>query len=165
MITLRNFIFALAAVLCLGAVGFFLFLSGNKDMPAKQLSVFAQLVSKDSDEHELTAALRARKIAGLFADECRVEISSRNISKTYASQDISSEALSARSRYSLIQLEFDKIKTDFVNPHTAKITGRAFLETGWTGGGGMRGVYEGNCQLEKVEKKWVFTNIRARLVN
>lgn len=163
---LRNIIIASVALSVAAAAGmlaFFAFFQSDEALVGKQLNVIAELVSKDSDEHELTAAVTARKIAGLFADDCWIEIPAHNISKTYAKQELSPRVLSARYRYSEILLQFNDVEIGFPDNQTARVVCTALVEALWTGGGGIREDYEIVCRFKKIENQWLFSHVKARL--
>ncbi len=147
-----------------GIMVFFWFFQSDEAKIKKQFNVIAELASKASDEHELTAAVNARKIGEKFAETCRIEIPAYNISRTYAGKEISARIMGARSRYAEILLTFHDIDIRFPEEETARVVFTAYVEAVRLSGEPFREVHELVCRLEKNGNDWLLTQIEGVLV-
>ncbi len=147
-----------------GIIAFFWFFQSDEAKIKKQFSAIAELASKASEEHELTAAVRARKIGDRFAETCRIEIPAYNISSTYAGKEIPARIMGARSRYAEISLTFHDIDIRFPEEETARVAFTAYVEAVRLSGESFREVHEFVCRLEKNENDWLFARMEGVLV-
>jgi hypothetical protein len=151
-----------AAVLVLaGIIALFWYFQGDAARIKKRFNTITELAEKSPDEHELTAAVNARRIGDMFADTCRIEIPSYNISRTYTREDIPSHVMGARYRYADIAMKFHDIDIDFPEEGIARVTLTAYVEAVWISGEAVREVHEIVCWLEKIEKDWFFNQIEV----
>lgn len=151
-----------AAVLVVAAIiAYFWYFQSDEAKIKKQFKTIAELAEKGSDEYELTAAVSAKRIGGMFADTCRIEIPSYNISRTYARDDIPAQVLGARSRYSDISMKFHDLDIDFPEEGRAQVTLTAYVEAVRVSGEAVREIHEIVCRLEKIEKDWFFNQIEV----
>ena len=160
MVALRN-IAAAAVIVAAGVFAFFWFFQSDEAKIKKQFKTIAKLASGISKEPELKATAGARKIGGMFADTCHIEIPSHNISNTYARRDISPRILGIRSRYSDISLKFHDLSIRFPEEKIARVVVTAYLEATQISGETVREASEIVCRLEKSEKDWLFKKIEA----
>ena len=100
---------AAAVLAAAGITAFFWYFQSDEARIKKRFKSIAELASKSGDEHELTTAVTAKKIADMFADTCGIDIPSYDISRTYAKNDIPAHVMGARSRYTDILLKFHDI--------------------------------------------------------
>ncbi len=152
---------AAAVLIVAGIIAFFWYFQGDEARIKKRFKTIAELAEKSPDEHELTAAVNARRIGGMFADACQIEIPSYNISRTFDRKDIPGRVMGARSRYTDISLDFHDITIDFPEDGTAQVTLTAYMEAVWLSGKSVREVHEIACWLEKIEKDWFFNQIEV----
>ena len=160
MVTFRNLI-TISVIVIISTIAFFWFFQSDEAKIKKRFKTIAELSSKSSNEHELTSALSARKIGDMFADTCRVEIPSHNISRTYANENIPPHVLGVRSRYSEISLKFHDLDIHFPEEGIVRVTSTAYMEVVWYSGEPVREVHEIVCWLEKIEKDWFFNQIKV----
>jgi hypothetical protein len=160
MVTVRHF-FITALVAAAGIIVFFWFFTGDEAKIKKQFKNLAELVSKDSDEHQLMAAASAKKIGDMFTEACRIEIASHSISRTYKREDIPAHVIAARSQYSAILLKFHDIQIGFPEVGIARVEFTAYIEAVTLPGEQIREVHEFVCRMEKLEKHWFFNQIEA----
>ncbi len=160
MVNVRN---VLAAVLILvGSITVFNWLfTGDEAKIKKRFYTLEKLVSKDSGEYQLKAAANAKKIGGMFAETCTVDIPSRSISKTYKRENIPANVMAARSRYSEILLEFHDIRVGFLDDGDAEISLTAYLRMVPDSGEPVREVQEFACRMKKFEKDWYLYRVEA----
>ena len=154
-------IFAAIAVVLTGILSYYWFFQGDSAKIRNRFKTMAELASKSPDEHELAAAINARRIGDMFADACRVEIPSHDISRRYSKTDIPAHIMGARSRYPEISLRFHDLQISFPEPGASRVVLTAYLETADVSGGYGREVHEVVCRLEKIEKDWFFTEIEV----
>ncbi len=160
MVNMKTII-AAAVLAVAGIITFFWYFQGDDAKIKKQFKTISELAEKGSDEHELTAAVNAKRIGSMFADTCRIEIPSYNISRTYARADVPAHVLGARSRYSDISLKFYDLDIDFPEEKIARVTLTAYVEAVRVSGEAVREVHEIVCRLEKIEKDWLFDQIEV----
>lgn len=160
MVTFRNII-TVSVIVLFSTIAFFWLFQSDEAKIKKRFKTIAELSSKGSDEHELTAALSARKIGDMFADTCRVEVPSYNISRTYANENIPPHVLGIRSRYSQISLKFHDLDIHFPEEGIARVMSTAFMEAVWYSGEPVREVHEIVCWLKAFEKDWFFYQIKV----
>jgi hypothetical protein len=151
-----------AAILAVGGIlVLFWYFQSDEARIKKQFTTIAKLASRSGEEHELTAAVAAKKIGDMFADTCVIEIPSYRISRVYAKKDLPGHVMGARSRYTDISLDFHDIIIDFPEEETAQVTLTAYVEAVWLSGQSVREVHEIACRLEKVERDWFFHQIEV----
>jgi hypothetical protein len=151
-----------AAILGVGGIiVLFWYFQSDEARIKKQFNTIAKLASRSGDEHELTAAVTAKKIGDMFADTCGIEIPSYRISRVYAKKDLPGHVMGARSRYSDIAMKFHDINIEFPEDGIALVTFTAYVEAVWISGEAVREVHEIACRLEKIEKDWFFNQIEV----
>ena len=160
MVNIKTII-AAAVLVVAGIIALFWYFQGDEARIKKRFNTIAELAEKSPDEHELTAAVNARRIGDMFADTCQIEIPSYNISRTYAREDIPAHVMGARSRYSEIAMKFHDINIEFPEEGIARVTFTAYVEAVWISGEAVREVHEIACWLEKIEKDWFFNQIEV----
>lgn len=161
MVVNMKTIIAAAVLVVAGIIALFWYFQSDEARIKKRFNTIAELVEKSPDEHELTAAVNARRIGDMFADTCQIEIPSYNISRAYAKEDIPPHVMGARSRYSDIVMKFHDIDIDFPEEGIARVTFTAYVEAVWISGEAVREVHEIACWLEKIEKDWFFNQIEV----
>lgn len=157
-------IIAAAVLGVAGILVFFWYFQSDEARIKKRFKSIAELASKSGEEHELTAAVSAKKIGDMFADTCLIEIPSYNISRSYDNNDIPANVMGARSRYTDISLQFHDITIDFSENGTARVTLTGYMEAVLISGEAVREIHETVCELEKIENEWFFRRIESATV-
>jgi hypothetical protein len=160
MVNLRHFIIS-ALVAAAGIIIFFWMFSSDEAKIKKQFKNLADLVSADSDEHQLIAAAKARKIGNMFAETCLVEIQSHSISRTYKRENIPGHVMTIRSQYYEISMKFYDLHISFPEEGIARATVTAYVEAVRISGEPILEVHELVFWIEKLEKDWFFNQIKT----
>jgi hypothetical protein len=160
MVNLRHFIISVL-VAVVGIIIFFWLFTSDEAIIKKQFKNLAALVSADSDEHQLIVAANARKIGNMFAETCLFEIPSHSISRTYKREDIPAHVMAVRSQYFVISLKFYDLQISFPEEGIAQATVTAYVEAVRNSEEPILEVHEFVIRMEKLEKDWVFSQIKT----
>lgn len=153
MVILRPIIIT-GVLLAAGIITFFWFFNSEEARIKRQFKTLEELVSKDSEEHQLIAAANARKISNMFSEISRFEIPSHSISRTYKRDNIQTHMMVARGRYSAISLKFHDLHISILEKGLAHANFTAYVELVWDSEKPVREVHEFVCRMEKIEKDW-----------
>ena len=157
-------IVAAGLVVMAGIVAVFFFSPSEEKRVRKQLGLLSQYVAKEPGEDPFSMANRIQNISRLFAENCEFKIegdSFYSLSGSYSRQEVAGYALRGRSYFSDLSLTFYDLKIRFPEKgsaqvgFTAKLTGRS------TTGEKMDETREFQCVLNKIEKKWFFSQFEV----
>jgi hypothetical protein len=160
MVNLRHFIISVL-VAGVGIIIFFWLFASDEAIIKKQFKNLADLVSADSDEHQLIVAANARKIGNMFAETCLFEIPSHSISRTYKRENIPAHVMAVRSQYSAISLKFYDLHISFPKESIAQAAVTAYVEAVRTSGEPILEAHEFVIRMKKLEKDWFFNQIKT----
>ncbi len=127
----------------------------------KQFRSLARLIAKESDESNLTMALKIKNIQSLFAPTCQLDIPAQDFSGTYSNKEIAQNAAVARSQFSEISLKFYDLDVDFPEEGTARAFTTAKLIGISTEGDAIDETHELECTLQKIKDNWLFTDVEV----
>jgi hypothetical protein len=161
MVNGRNLIISTLVAIAGVIIIFFWLFTGEEAKIKKQFKNLADLISTDSDEHQLIAAANARKIGNMFAETCLFEIPTHSISRTFKRENIPAQVMAARSQYSSISLKFHDIHISFPDDNIAWVAFTAYVELVSLSDEPLLEVNEFVCRMEKVEKDWFLNRIEA----
>jgi hypothetical protein len=150
-----------ALIIGLGIFGAYHFLQSDKRKVKKQFQRLSEWVSKEPGEDRLKWMLKVQKIRRLFADSCTVTDESRSLSRTYSPDEIHAHAVSALSQCSKFTLSFHDFDITLVREGKAEALLTAMVKGKWRSGEDLQDVYEVACALRKVEKEWLFKDIKV----
>ena len=127
----------------------------------KQFHLLSEGVLKDPEENAFTMLQKMKNIGTLFDEHCELKVPSQSLSGSYARQEISTYAGSARSSFSRLDLKFYDFHIVFAEKEVAKVTLTARLIGSSTAGEQVDETRELECILKKIEKKWLFSAIEV----
>ena len=117
-----------AFVLLLAGVAIFMawrFLSPSEERRiVKMFDRTSELLSKNGSEPIITAAAKARALAGLVAPGAHLEIEERNISLSIGGKTLARQIVIAREQTLSINITFEEISVAFPDEDTRLIAGR-----------------------------------------
>jgi len=142
-------------------IAFFIFFQSDTAKIKKCFSTLSAQAEKSGDEHDLAAAVTARKIESLFAETVRIEIPSYDIDQTLPHSEISSHVLYARSQYRDISLKFYDFQIEFPEEGAARVTLTGILKATTRAGERVEETHEAECELKKVEDTWLLTGVKG----
>jgi hypothetical protein len=150
-----------ALIIGLGIFGAYHFLQSDKRKVRKQFQRLSEWVSKEPGEDRLKWMLKVQKIRRLFADSCTVTDESRPLSRTCSPDEIHAHAVSALSQCSKLTLSFHDSQITLLRKGKAEALLTAMVKGKWRSGEDLQDVYEVACALRKVEKEWLFKDIKV----
>ena len=127
----------------------------------KQFHLLSEWVSKSREENAFTMLQKMKDIGTLFDEQCEMKIPDQSLSGSYARQEISTYAGSARSYASQLDLKFYDLRIAFPKREiasanlTARLTGRS------TAGERVDETRELECVLRKIDQQWLFSRIEV----
>jgi len=146
-------------IIIAGIVAFFWIYQSDEARIKKRFTSISELAAKDGEENELMAALKARKIADVFAKSCRIDIPSESISQTFSKDEIPPHVMAGRARYSRLAVKFYDIQIKFPDDNTADVDLTASVAALTSSNEPVNDIYEVRCALNKIENDWFFTKI------
>jgi hypothetical protein len=158
MVNQKNII--LFATICLaGLIAFWWLYESDEAKIRKRFDALAEEAAKVSDETELAAALKAKKLSDMCADPFTVKIPSYSISRIFPKSDIAANILAARAHYASIAVKFYDITIEFPEEGIANVALTASVKANMVSGERVDEIQELQCRLEKIEKDWLFAKI------
>jgi hypothetical protein len=160
MVNGRNLIISTLVAIA-GIIIFFQLFTSDEAKIKKQFKNMANLVSADSDEHQLIAAANARKIGNMFAETCLFELPAHSVSRTFRRENIPAHVMAARSHYYSISLKFYDIHVSFPEEGIAQAAVTAYVEAVRVSGEPILEIHEFVFQMEKLDNDWFFNQIKT----
>jgi hypothetical protein len=157
-------IVAAGLVVMAGIMAVFYFSPSEEKRVRKQFDLLSQYVKKEPGEDPFSMANRIQNISRLFADPCEFKIEGDSLysfSGSYSRQEVAGYALRGRSYFSDLTLKFYDLKVQFPERGlsqvrlTARLTGRS------SAGEQAEEIRELQCLLNKIEKKWLFSQFEV----
>jgi hypothetical protein len=127
----------------------------------KSFNLLSERVSKSPDENTLTVLKKMKEFGPLFDEHCDLKASDPPLSGSYAREEISTYAASARSSFSQLNLKFYDFHIVFPEKGLAKVTLTTRLTGKSTAGEQVDETRELECILKKIKKKWLFSQIEV----
>lgn len=155
----RNHIGILLFVVLAAGFAVFRLLPGEEKAIRKQLTVFEQTASKNSDEQAVESLLKARRIAGLFNDPCQFSVDAVDFTGTFSRQQTMDRINLVRAAYSSVTVKLYDIAIDFPEENKAAV-GLTLRLSGQSREYAVADVQEVSATLEKIEGDWLFTTVR-----
>jgi hypothetical protein len=146
-------------VVIIGIVVAFYFFPNEEKRVKKQFNFLSEWVSKSPDEQTFTMLQKMKNIGTLFDEHCELNAPGQSLSGSYAREEISTYAGSARSHFSQLDLKFYDFHIVFPEKGTAKVTLTGRLTGKSTTGEKVDETQELDCLLKKIENKWLFSEI------
>jgi len=146
-------------VVIIGIAVVFYFFPNEEKKVMKQFNFLSEWVAKSQDEAPFTMLQKIKNIGTLFDEHCELKAPSQSLSGSYARQEISTYAGSARSYFSQLDLKFYDFHIVFPEKGIANVTLTARLTGRSTAGEQVDETRELECVLKKIENKWLFSSI------
>jgi gas vesicle protein len=143
----------------IGIVAAVIFFPDEEKEVKKQFSVLSGWVAKSQDEAPFTMLQKIKNIGTLFDVHCELKAPSQSLSGSYAREEISTYAGSARSHFSQLDLKFYDFHIVFPEKGIANVTLTGRLAGKSTTGEQVDETRELDCVLKKIENKWLFSSI------
>jgi hypothetical protein len=156
-----KYLFISAIVVIIGIVVIFYFLPSEEKKVKKEFHLLSETVLKSPEENAFTMLQKMKNIGALFDEHCELKVPSQSLSGSYARQEISAYAGSARSSFSRLDLEFYDFHIVFAEKEVAKVTLTARLTGRSTAGEQVDETRELECILKKIGKRWLFSAIEV----
>jgi len=163
MVKLKYIILSMIAlsIMIVGIWAGVTFFQSEEKKVKKQFHHLSEGVSRDPGENVFTMAQKAKRIRTLFAESCGLKISIEPLSGQYTPEEISSYATRCRSQFSKLNLKFYDLHIEFPEKEIAKVNLTARLTGRLTTEEYVDEIRELECQLKKVETKWLFSNVEV----
>ena len=160
MVKIKYLVIALLVVI-LGIVGgIYLFQSDSKKIK-KQFNSLATLVSKEPGEDPITMATKAKSVGTLFAETCELTIPITGLSESYTPAEVSSYAANTRIAFSELSLKFYDFNIEFPEQGFARVVLTSDLKGKLMSGNFVDETREVQCVLKKIDRKWLFSEIKV----
>ncbi len=160
MVKSKNMLLILVLIAA-GLIVFVLFFNSDEAVIKKRFRHLAEQFDKAPSENNLVAAAKARRVADMFADSCRVYLPAYDVDHTFSARDVPSYVMMARSRYRQIALDFYDFNFVFPQKDRADVNLTAMATGIDETGAAFREIHEMTFSLEKIEDEWLFTAIEA----
>jgi hypothetical protein len=157
-------IVAAGLVVMAGIAAVFYFSPSEEKRVRKQFGLLSQYVAKEPGEDPFSMANRIQNISRLFAENCEFKIegdSLYSLSGNYSRQEVAGYALRGRSYFSSLSLTFHDLKIRFPEKGSASVRFTARLAGRSSTGENVDEIRELQCDLNKIEKKWLFSGLEA----
>jgi hypothetical protein len=160
VVKLKYVILAGLAV-AIGIAAAVILLQSEEKRVKKQFRLLSDWASKDKEENLLATARRAQHIGALFVEKVEFKTRISPFSGTLTPEEISGYAVRGRSLFSTFSLNFYDLEILFPRPGTAEVILTARAKGKMLSGELLDETHELECQLTKVENKWLFSRFEA----
>jgi hypothetical protein len=148
-------------VVIIGIAVVFYFFPNEEKKVKKQFNFLSEWVAKSQDEAPFTMLQKIKNIGTLFDEHCELKAPSQSLSGSYAREEISTYAGSARSHFSQLNLKFYDFHIAFPEKGIANVTLTGRLTGKSTAGEQVDETREIDCILKKTKNKWLFNQIEV----
>ncbi len=148
----------------MGMAAVFYLLPSEEKRVRKQFDLLSQYVSKEPGEDLFSTANRVRNTVRLFVDPCEFRIegdSFYSLTGKYSREEMAGYVLRGRSYFSALSLKFHDLKIEFPERGIAKVRLTARLSGKSTSGENVDEAREFLSVLQKIEKKWLFSQFEV----
>ena len=160
MVKVRFLLIALMVV-GIGIWAFIHFSQSEEKKVRKQFDLLSEWASKAQSETLLVMAQKTKKIGGLFAENCVLDIPFYSTSGSFTREEIISYAVRGRLLFSELYLRFYDLTVTFSEEGTAKVSSTARLTGKLNIGENVDEIHELECVLKKIEKRWFFSHLEV----
>ncbi|MGZ3604222.1 MAG: hypothetical protein ACXU9P_04625 [Thermodesulfobacteriota bacterium] len=150
-----------AVIVVAGIVVIITLIPSEEKRVKRQFTLLSEWVSKSPEENAFTMLQKMKNIGNLFDERCEMKIPDQSLSGSYARQEVSTYAGSARSYLSQLDLKFYDLHIIFPEKEIAKVNVTARLTGRSTAGERMDETRELECVLRKLDKQWLFSQIEV----
>ena len=137
------------------------FFKDEEEAVRKQFEVLAESTSKEPGEQPLIAIQKAGQIGSLFADICRLKVTTTPFSGEYTPKEIIDRTIMARASFAQATIKFYDVNIDFPIDGvanvvaTVRLTGKSSREKDVTD------THEIEAILKKIDGDWLFTELKV----
>lgn len=157
----KRILIALVVVIVLIIGGCYLYHRYLVGDEAKIRSAFQDLghyASKSGKGGTTKMVLKTNAVAYLFADPCSLEVGGTFLSGDYSREEITANAVRARSMFKRVTLSFYDLTVDLTAPDRAVTVFTARLTGETKTGNNISETREMRSELKKIDGKWLFSN-------
>ncbi len=160
MVKIKYVLLALLIVIA-GSWAAFHFLESDERKVKKQFGQLSEWVSKKSGESPIVMAQKVKSIGSFISQSCEIKSRFDSFSGKNTPEEVSAYAARGRSYFSTLDLKFYDLSISFPEKGMAKVTLTARLTGISAAGEHVEETWELRCVLNKVEKKWLFTELEV----
>jgi hypothetical protein len=143
-------------IVLIAAVCTFRFWPSDERAIRQQLAVIEEAGSKEPAEKSIEALFKAKQIADLFSDPCRLTVASANHVGEYPRKQIQDRLLMVRGFYSQAKVSLHDVTIDISPEKTAVVRGTIRL-LGQGAGEKVADVHELRAEMRPIDGKWLLT--------
>ena len=152
-----KYVSMLIVIVIIGAVIYF-FPTDSRRVK-KQFRALEQWAAKEGEENQLVMGRKIQKLRSVLADSVQVDAPAYEAGGTYDASEIAQRSTLGRSRYSTISLKFYDLEVDILDEQSAKVIATGRLTGTSAEGEKLSETHEVECLLQKVEGKWLLTDV------
>jgi len=145
-------------IVLVAAVCTFRFWPSDERAIRKQLAVIEEAGSKEPAEKSIEALFKAKQIADLFSDPCRLTVASAGHVGDYPRKQIQDRILMVRGFYSQAKVSLHDITIDISPEKTAVVRGTIRLR-GEGAGEKVADVHELRAEMRPIDGQWLMTAV------
>jgi hypothetical protein len=157
MVTRNKILAGVAVLLAVWAV--WTFFPSRTRQVKRQFSSFSEWVSKDGPEGNLTLVNEATKADRFFAPQCSWEAHGYDLNGTVTPQEVSRYYFAGRARFNKLSLKFYDLDIRFPERRTARVKATVRITGILQDGDSVSETHEVRCTLQKVQGKWLFSQV------
>ena len=158
MVNVKTVAVAVMLALALGFIAFRFWPSDERAI-RKQLALIEEAGSKEPTEKPIQALVKAKQLAGLFHDPCRLEVEAVDYAGEYPRKQIMDRITLVRASYTRARVSLHDVVVDIPQDATAVVHCTIRVQGEGTGQP-VADVQELRADLRKIEGDWLFTAIR-----
>ncbi len=147
-----------ALIVLVAAVCTFRFWPSDQRAIRKHLAVIEESGSKEPAEKSIEALFKAKQIAELFSDPCRLTVASANHVGEYPRKQIQDRVVMVRASYTQASVALHDMTIDISESNTAVVRGTIRLR-GKGRGEAIADVHELRAEMGKIDGKWLLTAV------
>ncbi len=145
-------------IVLVAAVCTFRFWPSDERAIRKQLAVIEESGFKEPTEKSIEALFKAKQIAELFSDPCRLTVTSANHVGEYPRKQIQDRILMVRASYTQASVALHDMTIDISETNTAVVRCTIRLR-GEGRGEAIADVHELRAEMGKIDGKWLLTAV------
>jgi hypothetical protein len=132
----------------------FFLLPSEEDQIRKQFAVLADHIGKTSDEHQLIAAAKAKRVRAVFSDRFTFHAPAYDYHRELDAAELPALILSATAPYSELSLSFHDLTFRFPTPDLAQVRATSRVRGRLSGGEWIEDIQELNCRWRIIDDRW-----------
>jgi hypothetical protein len=145
-------------IVLVAAVCTFRFWPSDERAIRKQLAVIEESGSKEPAEKSIEALFKAKQIAEIFSDPCRLTVASANHVGEYPRKQIQDRLLMVRSSYTQASVTLHDMTID-ISPEKTAVVRCTIRLRGESTGEKVADVHELRAEMRPIDGKWLLTAV------